>query len=108
MDVSTCRHLIEDLLSSYVDGELDNLSAQKLELHMQICAPCAAFLRTFLATKRAARASLVQDHMPEDCEKSLWGFLEKELDLPNENSSGSRSHHACCGERHEHKNEKNA
>ncbi len=77
MDVSNCRHLIEDLLSQYVDGELDAESAQRLELHMQICPPCAAFLRTFMASKRCARAVLVEQ-MDEKCEASLWAFLERE------------------------------
>ncbi len=77
MDVSNCRHLIEDLLSQYVDGELDAPTSQRLELHMQICPPCAAFLRTFMATKRCARDAAVRE-MSEDCEASLWDFLERE------------------------------
>jgi anti-sigma factor RsiW len=77
MDVSNCRHLIEDLLSQYVDGELDATTSQRLELHMQICPPCAAFLRTFLATKRCAREAAIRE-MSEDCEASLWDFLERE------------------------------
>lgn len=77
MDVSTCRHLIENLLSQYVDGELDAQTSQRLELHMQICSPCAAFLRTFMATKRCARDHAVKQ-MSEDCEASLWDFLERE------------------------------
>jgi anti-sigma factor RsiW len=77
MDVSTCRHLIEDLLSQYVDGELDATTSQRLELHMQICPPCAAFLRTFMASKRCARGDAVQT-MGEECEASLWDFLERE------------------------------
>ena len=79
MDVSNCRHLIEDLLSQYVDGELDAQTSQRLELHMQICAPCAAFLRTFMATKRCARDAAVRE-MSEDCEASLWDFLERETE----------------------------
>ncbi len=77
MDVGNCRHLIEDLLSQYVDGELDALTNQRLELHMQICPPCASFLRTFMAAKRCARGIAVKD-MTEDCEASLWDFLERE------------------------------
>ncbi|GAC1358826.1 MAG: hypothetical protein NVS3B10_24120 [Polyangiales bacterium] len=78
MDVDTCRQLIEELLSSYVDGELDNATAQSLELHLQMCPPCAAFLRTFTATKRCVRAESVAQ-MPSDCEASLWSFLQREL-----------------------------
>ena len=92
MDVSTCRHLIEDLLSQYVDGELDALTSQRLELHMQICPPCAAFLRTFMAAKRCARTEALHS-MDEDCEASLWEFLEKEThgELKAESAGG------CCG-----------
>ncbi|MBK7401404.1 MAG: zf-HC2 domain-containing protein [Myxococcales bacterium] len=53
MDLSTCRHIIEELLSGYVDGELPPRTAQQLELHMQACPPCAAFLRTFMASRQA-------------------------------------------------------
>ncbi len=80
MDVDNCRQLIEELLSSYVDGELDNATAQSLELHLQMCPPCAAFLRTFVATKKCVRGEAVAV-MPADCEASLWGFLEQELDV---------------------------
>ena len=78
MDVDTCRQLIEELLSSYVDGELDNATAQSLELHLQMCPPCAAFFRTFKATKKCVRAQAIAE-MPSDCEQSLWSFLEHEL-----------------------------
>jgi anti-sigma factor RsiW len=78
MDVENCRHLIEQLLSSYVDGELDAHTSQHLELHMQMCPPCAAFLRTFLATKRCTRTETVTA-MPEECEASLWSFLSREV-----------------------------
>jgi anti-sigma factor RsiW len=80
MDVDNCRQLIEELLSSYVDGELDNATAQSLELHLQMCPPCAAFLRTFMATKKCVRGEAVAV-MPADCEASLWGFLERELEV---------------------------
>lgn len=92
MDVSTCRHLIEDLLSQYVDGELDALTSQRLELHMQICPPCAAFLRTFMAAKRCARTEVL-GAMDEDCEASLWDFLEKET---HGEIQAKDNPHACC------------
>lgn len=98
MEVDTCRELIENLLSSYVDGELDNHTAQSLELHMQMCPPCTAFLRTFIAAKKAARKGAVNE-MSSDCEASLWSFLEREAGVapppgvaPTESSCG-----CCCG-----------
>lgn len=96
MDVSTCRHLIENLLSQYVDGELDAQTAQRLELHMQICGPCAAFLRTFMATKRCAREDAVQS-MTEDCEASLWDFLERETKGELTAPSECRARHKSNG-----------
>jgi anti-sigma factor RsiW len=93
MDVSNCKHLIEDLLSQYVDGELDAKASQRLELHMQMCPPCAAFLRTFLATKRCAREALVKS-MDESCEASLWDFLERETNGEIEAA------HVCHGKAH--------
>jgi hypothetical protein len=94
MDVSTCRHIIEDLLSSYVDGELDAKTAQTLELHMQMCPPCAAFLRTFLATKRCLRTATVTA-MSSDCAASLWSFLERELGA---DTGGCSGHAKSAGE----------
>ena len=100
MDVDTCRQLIEELLSSYVDGELDNATAQSLELHLQMCPPCAAFFRTFKATKRCVRADAIAS-MPEDCEKSLWSFLEREMDdepsAPKEEPQVARGVCTSCG-----------
>lgn len=78
MDVSNCRQIIEELMSSYVDGELEPARAQSLELHMQMCPPCTAFLRTYMATAKAARTATVKA-MPSECATSLWSFLEKEL-----------------------------
>jgi hypothetical protein len=98
MDVSNCRNLIENLLSSYVDGELDAQNARVLELHMQVCPPCTAFLRTFLATKRLARQEMLES-IPPACEKAIWSYLESELQLPTagcgcEHSEGAAKHHS--------------
>lgn len=93
MDLSTCRHIIEELLSGYVDGDLPPRTAQQLELHMQACPPCAAFLRTFLASRRAARAEVVAT-MDEACEASLWAFLEKETGVVG--PPGLADKGACC------------
>lgn len=107
MDVENCRQLIEQLLSSYVDGELDGHTSQSLELHVQMCPPCATFLRTFLATKRCARAVVVKS-MPDDCESSLWSFLQKEcgdeLGKSHGKSETAGSASSGCGGAHGHAN----
>lgn len=96
MDVDTCNQLIENLLSSYVDGELDNHTAQSLELHIQMCPPCAAFLRTFVATKKVARVEVFAT-MPPDCEASLWGFLEREAGVAPPPDVGPAPCGCACG-----------
>jgi len=95
MDVSNCRNLIENLLSSYTDGELDSQNSRILELHMQVCPPCTAFLRTFLATKAIARKQLVSE-MPSACGEAIWGYLEQELQLKPEapKACGCTGHHS--------------
>ncbi len=93
MDLSTCRHIIEELLSGYVDGELPPRTAQQLELHMQACPPCAAFLRTFVASRQAARKAVVAE-MDEACEASLWAFLEKETGVTG--PPGLAEKGSCC------------
>jgi predicted HD phosphohydrolase len=86
MEVHDCRQLIEQLLSQYVDGELDDHTAQSLELHLQMCPPCASFLRTFLAAKRAARPAVLE-HMSPQCERSLHEFLRRETGVAFEECS---------------------
>ena len=100
MDVDTCTQLIENLLSSYVDGELDNHTAQSLELHIQMCPPCAAFLRTFIATKKVSRLEALTT-MPPDCEASLWSFLEREAGVAPPPDVGPSPCGRACGAKKE-------
>jgi anti-sigma factor RsiW len=97
MEVHDCRQLIEQLLSQYVDGELDAQTAQSLELHMQMCPPCASFLRTFLTAKRAARANVVE-HMSAQCESSLHEFLRRETGIAFDEATAKNDDCGCAHE----------
>jgi anti-sigma factor RsiW len=50
----TCRELI-DFLDRYVDGELPARMAAKFEEHLEVCAACVEYLRSYRETIRLAR-----------------------------------------------------
>ncbi len=68
----TCKDLV-DLLSDYVDGQLDPAAARRLERHLRGCADCTAFLNTFRKMQRMTRAA-AQAAMPEELRARLRRF----------------------------------
>ena len=59
-----CRQLF-DLLSPYLDGELEGASCEDLRRHMGECAPCQRYLESLRATRdalhRYARAQVIPE-----------------------------------------------
>lgn len=53
------------LLEPYADGELDALSAAKLETHLQSCAECAARVATLRANRKVLAEALDPGPAPE-------------------------------------------
>ena len=53
----TCKDCIE-LLRDYLDGELPEDEAKRLEEHMSECPPCVDFLRTYKATPKICKWAL--------------------------------------------------
>ncbi len=51
----TCREMA-DLLSGYVDGELEVSLRRKIDAHGGECPPCRAFVRTLIRTVEAVRS----------------------------------------------------
>lgn len=62
--VARCDECVE-LLVDYLDGELPPDRAKALELHLDLCPPCVAFLNTYRGTVKAARALQPEDIPPE-------------------------------------------
>jgi anti-sigma factor RsiW len=53
----TCRQFIEEYLPDYLDAALAPELTADLERHLERCAPCVAFLRTYRRVPELARAS---------------------------------------------------
>lgn len=53
----TCRALIEEFLSDYVEGRLPAEAAAALEAHLSVCGDCVAYLENYRSTMKAAKSS---------------------------------------------------
>ncbi len=69
----TCKDLV-DLLSDYVDGELDWATARRLKKHLRGCVDCTAFLNTFRKTRAMTREA-AEAAMPPELRARLRRFL---------------------------------
>lgn len=73
----TCQEAIEKL-AEYLDAELTPGVLADLEAHLEICAPCGAYLATYRKTKElAAKANRVE--MPDAMRERLRRFLQEQL-----------------------------
>jgi anti-sigma factor RsiW len=55
----TCQEVVE-LLSAYLDGELDPLTLERVETHLAGCDGCTMVLEEFLETIRLSGAVTVE------------------------------------------------
>jgi len=74
----TCCRDVFDLLSEYVDGELDSATRETLVRHLDACPPCERFLRTFQKTRALCRESLMVQ-MPDELRERLRSFLRDKI-----------------------------
>jgi anti-sigma factor RsiW len=59
----TCRDLA-DFLVNYIDGALPPVVHRQFEAHLDECAACVAYLRTYRETIRLTAASGDEELMP--------------------------------------------
>jgi anti-sigma factor RsiW len=80
--VARCQECI-DLLVDYLEGELPPERARALEIHLDLCPSCVAFVRTYKGTVDVAR-NLPVDEIPPELTQRLVDFLlrEKNGSLP--------------------------
>ena len=69
----TCRETI-DTLVGYLDAELTAETLQRLESHLDVCAPCRAYLATYRKTKDLA-AKINRVDLPETLKTRLRALL---------------------------------
>ena len=69
-----------DLLTDYLEGNLDLEVKEKLDEHLSACAPCINFVRTF---ERSAdltnRLREQQVDVPQEVQQRLKSFLRQEI-----------------------------
>jgi len=69
----TCKEAIEKL-AEYLDGELTPETGRRLEVHLEVCAPCRAYLATYRKTKELT-AKVNRVEMPADLKRRLRALL---------------------------------
>jgi anti-sigma factor RsiW len=69
----TCREAIEKL-AEYLDAELTPEVLQQIDAHLEICAPCRAYVATYGKTRELV-AKVRRMELPEDVKTRLRAFL---------------------------------
>lgn len=71
-------HEIVELLSDYVDGEMDEETRARLDEHLEDCPPCLRFLDTFREMIRATHRVRCEE-MPAELRDRLHQFLKQNV-----------------------------
>lgn len=74
--IARCQECVE-LLVDYLEGDLPPERARALDIHLEICPPCVAFVRTYKGTVDVARKLLVEE-IPPELTQRLLDFLRHE------------------------------
>ena len=74
MDRLTCREVILEYLSDFLDASLSPDIVEELERHLAACQPCVAYLNTYRRT-RELTARAAPTAMPEAMKAHLRQFL---------------------------------
>lgn len=61
----------------YLEGELPPERARALDIHLEMCPPCVAFVKTYKGTVDVAR-TLPLDEIPPELSQRLLDFLRRE------------------------------
>jgi|RhiMetdeSRZDD1v2_1073273.scaffolds.fasta_scaffold1145117_2 anti-sigma factor RsiW len=69
----TCQEAIAKL-GEYLDAELTPVVLQQIDAHLEICAPCRAYLATYRKTTELV-ARLRRVDLPQDVAMRLRAFL---------------------------------
>jgi len=74
----TCKELILDYLSDYLDGLLTSGMATELERHLARCPSCVAYLNTYRRTRELVGETM-RVSMPEEMRAILRNFVVTRL-----------------------------
>lgn len=70
-----CRDIV-GLLDDYLDGALESAVGRALEMHLEGCKDCKAFLETYRGTVKASRR-LRESDFPPELRQRLLTFLRQ-------------------------------
>ncbi len=73
----TCEELVS-LLAEYLEGSLDPKTARELERHLDGCASCLNFLKTYKTTTAWVK-EITYEEMPEELKERLASFLKAKI-----------------------------
>jgi predicted anti-sigma-YlaC factor YlaD len=73
----TCEQ-ITDLLNDYINQEMDETLRASFERHLQNCADCTAFLKTYRQTMHVTQTLRYED-VPEEMLARMQQFLHAKL-----------------------------
>ncbi len=74
----TCKAVIMDMLADYLELTFRPEVVADLERHLQACAPCMAYLKTYQKTRDLVHRS-DQVAMPEEMKIILRRFMREQL-----------------------------
>ncbi len=74
----TCKEVILDYLSDYLDSILSSDVVEDLERHLAVCKPCVAYLNTYKRT-RELTGQAAPPAMPDEMKAHLREFLLQQL-----------------------------
>ncbi len=78
-DFYKCQECV-DLLTDYLEGNLDREIQKKLDDHLAGCAPCINFVKTFRRSADMTRLLREQQvAVPLDVQQRLKSFLKQEV-----------------------------
>jgi anti-sigma factor RsiW len=80
----TCREFIE-FLWRYLDGEVSAAERLEFEMHLAQCTSCAAYMESYLTTKRLERIAFedpdapVSDEVPDELVEAVLSAKRRGL-----------------------------
>ena len=78
-DFFNCQECVE-LLSDYLEGNLDDSTRNRLDDHLSACAPCINFFRTFEKSSDITRLLKEQRvDVPSEVQDRIKSFLKDEI-----------------------------
>ncbi len=72
-----CKQVTQ-LLSDYIDGELEGREKQNLDLHVMACPDCLHYLQTFRETRKLV-GEIRYEEIPGEFRKRLHSVLHERL-----------------------------